>query len=53
MGVGESTADSILDVLDDHDTDGHGGPLLEKALDAADDGDDREAALYLRRYLND
>lgn len=47
-GVGEATADKILDVLADHDT-GERSRYLEKALDAADAGDDREAALYLRR----
>ena len=80
-GVGDATADKILEVFDqhamdsveegvgeicgkatdggfctypatdcpDHDT-GGSDPLLEKAIDAAHEGDDRDAAMYLRRY---
>ncbi|UBF23313.1 hypothetical protein M1M40_gp35 [Halorubrum tailed virus 29] len=47
-GVGEATADKVLAVLADHgasDTD----PLLEKAKAAAERGDDRNAAVFLRR----
>jgi hypothetical protein len=51
MGVGDATADSIIGVLDDHG--GHSGRYLEKALDAAADGDDRTAAVYLRRHLDE
>lgn len=47
-GVGEATAEKILDVLADHGV-GERSRYLEKALDAADAGNDREAALYLRR----
>ena len=48
-GVGDATADKILEVLADHDT-GESDPLLAKAIDAAHEGDDRDAAIYLRRY---
>ena len=47
-GVGPATADKILDVLDAHDT-GEPDPLLERAKAAAERGDDRDAAVYLRR----
>jgi len=47
-GVGPATADKILDVLDAHDT-GATDPLLERAIDAAAEGNDRDAAVYLRR----
>jgi len=46
-GVGPATADKILDVLEAHDT--PDDPLLERAEDAAARGDDRDAAVYLRR----
>ena len=47
-GVGDATADKILDVLADHDT-GESNPLLEKAREAARQGDERKAAIFLRR----
>jgi len=47
-GVGPATADKILDVLDAHDT-GETDPLLERATAAAERGDDRDAAVFLRR----
>ena len=47
-GVGDATADKILDVLADHDT-GSSDPLLDKARQAARQGDDRDAAIFLRR----
>ena len=47
-GVGPATADKILDVLDAHDT-GATDPLLERAKAAAAEGNDRDAAVYLRR----
>ena len=47
-GVGDATADKILDVLADHDT-GESDPLLEKAREAARQGDERKAAIFLRR----
>jgi len=51
-GVGPATADKILDVLDAHDT-GEPDPLLERAKAAAERGDDRDAAVYLRRAGGD
>ena len=51
-GIGEAKADDIMDVLDDHDT-GDSDPLLEKARKAAEQGDDRKAAIYLRRAGQD
>lgn len=65
-GVGEATADSILDVLQEHEQAQSDGPrdedgdpvlpadgldprLLEKAIQAADEGDERSAAVFLRR----
>ena len=47
-GVGDATADKILDVLADHDT-GESDPLLDKARQAARQGDERKAAIFLRR----
>jgi len=46
-GVGPATADKILDVIQDHDQEYR--PLLLKAFEAAERGDDRDAAVYLRR----
>jgi len=46
-GVGPATADKILDVLKAHDT--PDDPLLERAKGAAARGDDRDAAVFLRR----
>jgi len=51
-GVGPATADKILDVLDAHDT-GEPDPLLERAKAAAERGDDRDVAVYLRRAGGD
>jgi len=47
-GVGPATADKILDVLEAHDT-GETDPLLERAQAAAKRGNDRDAAVFLRR----
>ena len=47
-GVGDATADKILDVIADHDT-GASDPLLDKARQAARQGDERKAAIFLRR----
>ena len=47
-GVGDATADKILDVLADHDT-GESDPLLDKAREAARQGDERKGAIFLRR----
>ena len=51
-GIGEAKADDIMDVLDEYDT-GDPDPLLEKAREAAEQGDDRKAAIYLRRAGKD
>jgi len=48
-GVGDATADKVLALVGEYDT-GDTDPLLAKAIGAAHDGDDREAAMYLRRY---
>jgi len=48
QGVGDATADKILDVLDAHDT-GETDPLFERAKAAAAEGNDRDAAVYLNR----
>jgi hypothetical protein len=41
----------VLEVLDEHDAgDPDYPPLLEKAIAAAENGDDRQAAIYLRRW---
>ena len=47
-GVGDATADKILDVLADHDTE-ESDPLLDKAREAARQGDERKAAIFLQR----
>ena len=47
-GIGDAKADAILDVLTDHDT-GGSDPLLDKAREAAREGDERKAAIFLRR----
>ena len=47
-GVGDATADKILDVFADHDT-GESDPLLDKARQAARQGDERKATIFLRR----
>lgn len=48
-GVGPATADDILDVLEDHAPKTAESRLLEKAREAAEAGDDRAAAMWLRR----
>ena len=52
QGVGDATADKVLVLVDEHDT-GDPDPLLEKAREAAEQGDDRKAAIYLRRAGKD
>lgn len=51
QGVGSATADSIIEVLEEGGYLGESetSPYVEKALEAAENGDDREAAVYLRR----
>ena len=48
-GIGESTADTILDVVGEHTDDGEQSRYLDKAIQAANAGNDRKAAMYLRR----
>jgi len=48
-GIGDAKADAILDVLDDHTTE-RDDAYLEKALSAAQDGNDRAAVVYLKRW---
>ena len=52
QGVGDATADKVLALVDEYDT-GDPDPLLEKAREAAEQGDDRKAAIYLRRAGKD
>jgi len=47
-GVGEKTAEKIVEVVAERDT-GSESRLLEKAREAAMAGDDREAGVWLRR----
>ena len=49
QGVGDATADKVLALVGEYDT-ADTDPLLAKAIDAAHEGDDREAAKFLRRY---
>jgi len=46
-GVGSATADKILAVLEDHDTETD--PYVKKAKRAADMNDYRSAGVYLKR----
>lgn len=46
-GVGDATADKILDVLDGYDT--AEDPLLAKAKTAATEGNTHKAMAYLQR----
>jgi len=46
-GVGSATADKILDVLSDQTTES--SPYVEKAKNAAKQGDYRAAGIYLQR----
>ena len=46
-GIGEAKADEILDILSDYDT--AESPYIQKARDAAEASDYREAAIYLQR----
>ena len=52
QGVGDATADKVLALVGEYDTGGP-DPLLEKAREAAEQGDDRKAAIYLRRAGKD
>jgi len=46
-GIGDAKADAILDVLSDHTAES--SPYVEKAKDAAAEGDYRAAGIYLQR----
>jgi len=46
-GVGDATADRILDVVNGHSFDYPA--YVEKAFEAAESGRDRDAGMYLRR----
>lgn len=50
-GVGEKTAEKLITVLEDGGYLGESktNPYVEKAKEAAERGDDREAAVFLRR----
>jgi len=52
-GVGSATADKILDVLSDHTAKPESSPYVEKAKDAAAEGDYRAAGIYLQRAGGD
>ena len=52
QGVEDATADKVLVLVGEYDT-GDPDPLLEKAREAAEQGDDRKAAIYLRRAGKD
>jgi Holliday junction resolvasome RuvABC DNA-binding subunit len=47
-GVGEKTADAIVEVLDDYSPEYDGG-YMQKAKQAAQAGDYNTAGIYLRR----
>lgn len=47
-GVGDATADELLDVLADAGVTER-DPYVEKAFKAASEGRDRDASMYLRR----
>ena len=46
-GVGEKTTEQLLDIVNQHEF--TRSRLMQKAIDAAEDGDDRTASVYLRR----
>ena len=50
-GVGKKTAKKAVKVMEDHGTpDAERHPLLQKAIDRANEDNQREAAMFLRRY---
>ena len=49
-GIGPATADAILDILDDHELNAEEDPKLGRAIAEAQARNDREAAVWLRRY---
>lgn len=52
-GVGPATAEAILDVLAEQGVRESDSPYLDRAKQAAAAGDDRDAAMYLRRATGD
>jgi len=52
-GIGKKTADAILDVLNDHAPEPESSPYVEKAKEAAEEGDYRAAGIYLQRAEGD
>lgn len=53
-GVGDATADAILDVLAEHERpDTDDSDLLERALAYAQNHNDKRAGMMLRRYADD
>ena len=48
QGVGDATGDKVLEIVGEYDT-GESDPLLDKAREAARQGDERKAAIFLRR----
>jgi len=48
-GIGDAKADEILSVLEEQTTE-RDDAYLEKALTAAEDGNDRAAVVYLKRW---
>ena len=51
-GIGEKKAAQILEILEKHGV-GRNDPLLDKAQEAALRGDERRAAIFLRRSERD
>ena len=49
QGIGPAKAEKILALVGDGELD----PKIKKALERAENGDDRGAAVWLRRYQND
>lgn len=52
QGVGEATAESVIEILEEQSTDVE-SPLLERAIREANNGNDRKAAIFLTRYSKD
>ena len=48
-GIGPATADDILAVIEDTDTDSEPQGYMAKALESAKAGDYRQAGIYLNR----
>jgi len=48
-GIGPATADDILAVIEDTDTDSEPQGYMAKAIHAAEQGDYRQAGIYLSR----